>query len=61
MLSVKQDDILVISSCGAYASSMSSNYNSRPRPAEVIIKNKEAKLIIKKEKIQDLLSREIII
>ena len=61
MLSVKQDDILVISACGAYASSMSSNYNSRPRPAEVIIKNKEAKLIIKKEKIQDLLSREIII
>ncbi len=61
MLSVKQDDILVICSCGAYASSMSSNYNSRPRPAEVIIKNKEAKLISKKEKIEDLYSREIII
>ena len=61
MLSVKQDDILVICSCGAYASSMSSNYNSRPRPAEVIIKNKEAKLISKKEKIEDLFSREIII
>ena len=61
MLSVKQGDVLVICSCGAYASSMSSNYNSRPRPAEVIIKNKEAKLISKKEKIEDLFSREIII
>ena len=61
MLSVKQDDILVICACGAYASSMSSNYNSRPRPAEIIIKNKEAKIISKKEKIEDLFSREIII
>ena len=60
-LSVQQDDILVISCCGAYASSMSSNYNSRPRPAEVIIRDKEAKLISKKEKIEDLFSREIII
>jgi diaminopimelate decarboxylase len=40
---------------------MSSNYNSRPRPAEVIIRDKEAKLISKKEKIEDLFSREIII
>jgi diaminopimelate decarboxylase len=60
-LSVRQDDILVICSCGAYASSMSSNYNSRLRPAEIIIKNKKAILINKKEEIKDLYSREIII
>jgi len=60
-LSVRQDDILVICSCGAYASSMSSNYNSRPRPAEIIIKNKKAILIRKKEENKDLYSREIII
>ena len=60
-LSVKQNDILIISSCGAYASSMSSNYNSRPRPAEVIVKKGQAVLISKKEEISDLYSREIII
>ena len=60
-LSVRQDDILVICSCGAYASSMSRNYNSRLRPAEIIIKNKKAILINKKEEIKDLYSREIII
>ena len=60
-LSVQQNDILVISSCGAYASSMSSNYNSRPRPAEIIIKKGQAVIISRKEEISDLYSREIII
>lgn len=60
-LSVKQDDILVICSCGAYASSMASNYNSRPKPPEIIIRDGEAILISKKEEVSDLYSREIII
>lgn len=60
-LSVSQDDILIITSCGAYASSMASNYNSRPKPPEVMIKNSEVKLISNKESIEDLFSREIII
>ena len=61
ILSVKQDDIIIISSCGAYASSMASNYNSRPRPPEVMVKNKNIKLISKKEAVEDLYAREIII
>tara|TARA_X000001036_G_scaffold81722_1_gene73535 strand:+ start:2338 stop:3585 length:1248 start_codon:yes stop_codon:yes gene_type:complete len=60
-LSVSQDDILIITSCGAYASSMASNYNSRPKPPEVMIKKSEVKLISNKESTEDLFSREIII
>ncbi len=60
-LSVKQDDIMIISSCGAYASSMASNYNSRPRPPEVMVQNKNIKLISKKEAVEDLYAREIIV
>jgi hypothetical protein len=40
---------------------MSSNYNSRPRPSEVIIRKNKPILITKKEKLEDLYSREIII
>jgi len=60
-LAVEQSDLLIITSCGAYASSMSSNYNSRPRPSEVIIRKNKPILITKKEKLEDLYSREIII
>ena len=60
-LSVQQGDLLIISSCGAYASSMASNYNSRPKPSEIMIKNGETHIISRKEKINDLFSREIII
>ena len=60
-LSVQQGDLLIISSCGAYASSMASNYNSRPKPSEIMIKNGEMHMISRKEKINDLFSREIII
>ena len=60
-LSVQQGDLLIISSCGAYASSMASNYNSRPKPSEIMIKNEEIHIISRKEKINDLFSREIII
>jgi diaminopimelate decarboxylase len=38
---------------------MSSNYNSRLRPAEILIVNKEAKLIRERETIDDLLKTQI--
>ena len=60
-LSVQQGDLLIISSCGAYASSMASNYNSRPKPSEIMIKNGEMHIISRKENINDLFSREIIV
>ncbi len=51
---VKEGDILAIKNAGAYGFSMSSNYNSRLRPAELMILNGEAKLIRKAETFDDL-------
>jgi diaminopimelate decarboxylase len=44
---------------GAYGYSMASNYNGRPRPAEVMIENGEATLIRRAETIEDLLSTDL--
>jgi diaminopimelate decarboxylase len=51
---VREGDILAIKNAGAYGFSMASNYNSRLRPAEVLILNGEAKLIREREKLEDL-------
>jgi diaminopimelate decarboxylase len=40
---------------------MSSNYNSRPRPAEVLVNGKKALLIRKRESYRDLLRHEILV
>lgn len=54
-LSVKQDDLVVICSAGAYGFSMASNYNSHPRPAEVmLIDQQQHKLIRQRETFDDL-------
>lgn len=52
---VQEGDILVIKNAGAYGFSMASNYNSRPRPAEVLVENGVAKLIRRRENFEDLL------
>ena len=57
---VKQGDLLAIMGCGAYGFSMSSNYNSRLRAAEVMVKKDKAYLIRKRETYRDLLRNEII-
>lgn len=51
---VREGDIIGIQNAGAYAFTMSSNYNSRLRPAEVMIINGEAKLIRKRETMDDI-------
>jgi diaminopimelate decarboxylase len=56
---VREGDILAIRNAGAYGFSMSSNYNSRPRPSEVMIIDGEAKLIRERETIDDLLKKQI--
>ncbi|MCK9480360.1 MAG: diaminopimelate decarboxylase [Bacteroidia bacterium] len=56
MSEVHEGDILCFLNAGAYAFSMASNYNSRYRPAEVMIKNGKAKLIRRRETLQDLLN-----
>ncbi|MEZ4805653.1 MAG: diaminopimelate decarboxylase [Bacteroidia bacterium] len=56
---VREGDILAFSNAGAYGFSMSSNYNSRFRPAEIFIINGEAKLIRRRETIEDLLTTQV--
>lgn len=57
---VKAGELLAIMGCGAYAFSMSSNYNSRLRPAEVMVSGSKAQLIRKRETFEDLIRNEII-
>jgi diaminopimelate decarboxylase len=56
---VRESDILAIHNAGAYGFEMASTFNSRVRPAEVLVKNGEAKLIRKRETIEDLLKNQV--
>ncbi len=56
---IKEGDVLAICNAGAYCFSMSSNYNSRFRPAEVMVLNGEDYLIRKRETFEDLLANQI--
>jgi diaminopimelate decarboxylase len=58
---VREGDLLAFKNAGAYGFSMASNYNSRPRPAEVMVVNGEAKLIRERETFQDLLKGQVVI
>ena len=51
-------DLLVIHNTGAYGASMSSNYNSRPLAAEVLVQNGQARLIRRRQTVQELLALE---
>jgi diaminopimelate decarboxylase len=58
MLSVEAGDLLAVMSAGAYGMSMSSNYNSRPRAAEVMIDGDRAHLVRARETIDELFAHE---
>jgi len=55
---VERGDYLVTFSAGAYGTSMSSNYNSRPRGAEVLVDGKNVRLIRRRETYADLVAHE---
>lgn len=57
-LSVREGDLLAVMSAGAYGMAMSSNYNSRPRAAEVLVRGGEARLVRRRETMSDLLAPE---
>jgi diaminopimelate decarboxylase len=57
-LAIKEGDYLYLSSAGAYGFSMSSNYNSRPRVAEVMVDGDQTHLIRARETIEDLVRGE---
>lgn len=58
---VKVGDLLVIKNAGAYGFSMASNYNSRLRPAEVLILDGKAQLIRRREIFEDLIRHQEIL
>ena len=55
---VSQGDILAFLNAGAYGFTMSSNYNARPRTAEVLIDNGAARLVRRRETLNDLLATQ---
>lgn len=57
---VREGDILAIHNAGAYGFSMATNYNSRYRPAEVMIYNGKARLIRKRETLDDLIQNQVL-
>ncbi len=58
VLGISQGDILAIMSAGAYGMCMSSNYNSRPRAAEVMVSGEVAQLVRARETVEQLFSGE---
>ena len=56
---VKQGDLVAILDTGAYGMSQASNYNSRPRPAEVLVEGKRVRLIRRRETMRDLIQPEL--
>lgn len=57
---IREGDYLVFYNGGAYGFEMSSNFNSRLRPAEVMVKDGKAQLIRKREEFDDLLRNQVI-
>ena len=60
-LAVQAGDTLAVLSAGAYAMAMASNYNTRPRAAELMVAGGQARLIRRRETVQDLFGPEILL
>ena len=52
---LNENDYIIICDVGAYGSSLSSNYNIRPKPAEILIKGSKINVIKKRQKLKDLI------
>ena len=57
-LAIAQGDLLAVRSCGAYGFTMSSNYNSRPRAAEILVDGSNAHIVRERESIASLFDGE---
>ncbi|MGD0060720.1 MAG: diaminopimelate decarboxylase [Verrucomicrobiia bacterium] len=60
LAAVEEDALLAVMSAGAYGMAMGSNYNARPRPAEVMVKGSRYELVRRRESVKDLISGETI-
>ncbi len=52
---VKENDLVAITNVGAYGSTLSSNYNTRPLASEILLKRKKVKIIRKRQKISEII------
>jgi len=52
---LKEKDLVVMCDVGAYGMSLSSNYNIRPKPTEILIKGSKINVIKKRQKLEDLI------
>ncbi|MGH8703914.1 MAG: diaminopimelate decarboxylase family protein, partial [Burkholderiales bacterium] len=57
-LAARPGDLLAVMSSGAYAMAMSSNYNSRPRAAEIMVHGDRAQLVRRRERVEELFGSE---
>ncbi|MGA7169228.1 MAG: diaminopimelate decarboxylase, partial [Candidatus Sulfotelmatobacter sp.] len=55
---VEEGDLLAILDAGAYGMALASNYNTRPRPAEILVRGKSAKVIRRRESVRELYAAE---
>ena len=60
-LALSEGDLLAIMTAGAYGMSMSSNYNSRPRAAEVMVDGAQMHLVREREAVSELMAREMLL
>lgn len=56
---IREGDLLVFKNAGAYGFEMASNFNSRFRPAEIMVENGKVKLIRRRESMEDLLRNQV--
>ena len=59
MPALVEGDLIAILDAGAYGMSLASNYNSRPRPAEVLVEGRKARVVRRRESTKDLLGPEM--
>ena len=60
-LRIVSDDLLAVSTTGAYGASMSSNYNSRPRAPEVMVEGDRYHIVRRRESILEMMQTEVIL
>ena len=60
-LAIAEGDLVAVMSAGAYGMAMSSNYNSRPRAAEVMVDGDATFLIRRRERVEELFALETVL
>ncbi len=60
MPEIRAGDLLAVLTAGAYGYVLASNYNTRPRPAEVLVHGRAVELIRRRERLDDLMAEEIL-